>query len=185
MILRRIARPLLATIFIGGGINALRDSKGHAQLAAPLLEKTLDKQSDKLPDSVPTDPETLVKVDAVVKIVAGTAFALGKFPRVSAALLLGSLVPTTAAAHQYWDFEDPAERAGHRVHFLKNVGLAGGLLLAVADTEGKPSLGWRARRAAHGAGKQVGELGHSVQGNLRSVQKSSRRQTRRARRACA
>lgn len=187
MIVRRIARPLLATIFITGGINALRHSKAHAEMATPLLDKTVGKNSDKLPESVPTDPETLVRVDAAVKIVAGTALAFGKFPRVAAALLLGSLTPTTLAAHSYWEREDPSERDAHRIHFFKNVGLAGGLLLAVADTEGKPSLGWRARHAAHSTSKQVGELGQSVQGNLRSVQRSQQRQIRKAKakRACS
>jgi hypothetical protein len=32
------------------------------------------------------------------------------------------------------------------MHFLKNLGLLGGLLLAAADTEGRPSIGWRAER---------------------------------------
>ena len=34
------------------------------------------------------------------------------------------------------------------MHFLKNVGLLGGLILAAFDTEGEPSLAWRAKRQA-------------------------------------
>ena len=34
------------------------------------------------------------------------------------------------------------------MHFLKNLGLLGGLILAAFDTEGQPSLGWRAKRQA-------------------------------------
>ncbi|MCT2592510.1 DoxX family protein [Streptomyces sp. N2-109] len=185
MLLRRLARPLLATIFISGGINALRYSKAHADMAAPMLEKTIGAHSEKLPDSVPTDPETLVKLDAVAKIVAGTALALGRFPRFSAAVLLASLVPTTASAHKFWELEDASERDAQRIHFLKNAGLAGGLLLAVADTEGKPSLGWHARHVAHSTGKQVGSLGNSVQGGLRNAQKSPSHCARRAKRARA
>lgn len=184
MILRRLARPMLAAIFISGGINALRQTEGHAQAVKPLLDKTVGKQSEKIPESVPTDPETLVKVDAVVKIAAGAAFALGKFPRLSAMLLVGSLVPTTAAGHPFWEEEDTSMREQQLIHFLKNVGLAGGLLLAAADTEGKPSLSWRARHAAQTTGKRVGGVGQSVQGNVREAQRKSAKRAQQARKAC-
>ena len=52
---------------------------------------------------------------------------------------------------------DPKERFGQLSHFLKNLGLLGGLLLAAVDTEGKPSVGYRARRAAHKAADVDGE----------------------------
>ncbi|TVT11951.1 DoxX family protein [Amycolatopsis bartoniae] len=145
---------MLASIFIYGGINALRHAEGHAEVAKPLLDKTVGQQQDKLPDQVPTDPVTLVKIDAGVKIVAGTALAFGKFPRLSSLALVGSLVPTTAAGHAFWEAKD-ADKQEQIIHFLKNVGLVGGLLIAAADTEGKPSLGWRARRAAAKTSKQV------------------------------
>ena len=35
-----------------------------------------------------------------------------------------------------------------RIHFFKNASMLGGLLLAAVDTEGKPGVAWRARRAA-------------------------------------
>lgn len=156
MILRRLARPLLASIFIYGGVNALRQAEGHAEVAKPLLDKTLGQQQDKLPDQLPTDPVTLVKIDAAVKIAAGSALALGKFPRLSALALVGSLVPTTAAGHAFWEAKD-ADKQEQIFHFLKNAGLVGGLLIAAADTEGKPSVGWRARRAAKKASQQVAD----------------------------
>ncbi|WP_216211949.1 DoxX family protein [Amycolatopsis aidingensis] len=154
MIVRRLARPLLAAIFISGGINALRDAQGHAKAAEPLLNRTIGTET--------VDAVTLVRADAAVKVGAGTALALGRLPRLSAVLLLGSLVPTTAAGHPFWESEDPGERQQQLIHFLKNAGLAGGLLLAMADTGGKPSLGWRARRAARKAGEQAGELADRV-----------------------
>src|SRR5205807_669938 len=55
--------------------------------------------------------------------------------------------PTTLAAHRFWEEEDPELRSQQQVHFVKNLGLLGGLMLAAADTEGKPSLAWRARHA--------------------------------------
>ncbi|WP_020499352.1 DoxX family membrane protein [Sciscionella marina] len=127
--LRRIARPLLAWVFVSGGIDTLRHPAGRVELARPLLDKTIGDRS--LP--VPTDPETLVKIDALVKTGAGLALGFGKCPRLAALLLAASLVPTTLAGHSYWEHDDEASRATHRIHFDKNLALLGGLLIAALD----------------------------------------------------
>lgn len=162
MILRRVARPLLASIFIYGGIGMLRDTQGHAKAVEPFLTDTFDKVEGLVPDQVPRDPATLVRIDAAVKIGAGLALASGKAPRLASLALIGTLVPTTLAAHRFWEIKDPAEKQAQQVQFLKNAGLAGGLLLAVSDTAGKPSLGWRARRAAKKAGQGADKLGRQA-----------------------
>lgn len=158
MLVRRLARPLLASIFVYGGIGALRDVHGHAQAAKPLIDKATGPVKDSLPDELPTDAETLVKIDGAVKIGAGALFALGKWPRLSALLLGGSLIPTTLAAHAFWEIDDPNQRSAQEIHFVKNLGLLGGLLIAAVDTEGKPSVGYRARHGAH----KVAEQTHSA-----------------------
>lgn len=163
MIIRRLARPMLATIFIAGGINAMRDTEGHAQAVKPWLDKTVGQQAGNLPEGVPTDPPTLVRIDAGVKIGAGTLLALNKFPRLASTALFGSLVPTTLANHPFWEFEDTGQRQMQMTQFLKNVSLAGGLIIAASDTAGKPSVGWRARRAANKAGKQAQLTGDVAQ----------------------
>ncbi|HEX4357083.1 MAG TPA: DoxX family membrane protein [Pseudonocardia sp.] len=143
MLLRRVARPLLAGIFITGGIAQLRDPEAHAKAAHPVL----DQVAGLVPVEQPPSNLTLVRVDAGVKVGAGVLLALGKAPRLSAAALAASLIPTTLAGHRFWEEEDPELRSQHQIHFVKNLGLLGGLMLAAADTEGKPSLAWRARRA--------------------------------------
>ncbi|WP_436497698.1 DoxX family protein [Actinokineospora sp. HUAS TT18] len=119
MLLRRLARPMLAAIFIGGGLESLRDPAAHAEQAKPLLDK------------LPGDAHTLVRLDGAVKVGAGAALALGRFPKASAVLLFASLVPTTLGAHQFWAEKDAAVAKQEQVHFAKNLGLLGGLLLAV------------------------------------------------------
>ncbi|WP_134664247.1 MULTISPECIES: DoxX family protein [unclassified Amycolatopsis] len=166
MILRRVARPLLASIFVLGGIGALRDTQGHAKAAEPFLAETFDKVEGLVPDQVPRDPATLVRIDAAVKIGAGLALASGKAPRLAAVALLGSLVPTTLAAHRFWQLSDPGEKQAQQIQFFKNASLAGGLLLAASDTAGKPSLGWRARRAAKKAGKRADKLAKRAEKSL-------------------
>lgn len=157
MLVRRIARPLLAAPFIYGGISTLRKPQDRVPGAAPVVEKLAETADKQLPVEVPKDVEQWVKVDAAVKVAAGSLFALNKLPRVTALVLSASIVPTTLAGHRFWEHDDPTERFGQLSNFLKNTGLLGGLLLAAVDTEGKPSVGYRARKAAKLAAKATEE----------------------------
>ena len=139
---RRIARPLLAATFVSGGVDAYRHPAPRAKAAAPIV----DKYASQL--GLPNDPELLVRANGAAMAAAGSLLALGRFPRLSATVLALTIIPTTYIGHQFWTIEDPAQRKQQLLHFLKNAGLLGGVLLAAVDTEGKPGLGWRARRAA-------------------------------------
>lgn len=169
MLVRRLARPLLASIFVYGGIGALRDVNGHAQAAKPLIDKVTGPVKDSLPDELPTDAETLVKIDGAVKIGAGALLALGKWPRLAALLLSGSLIPTTMSAHAFWEIDDPNQRSAQQIHFVKNLGLLGGLLIAAVDTEGKPSVGYRARHGAHKVAEQTHSAVESAKGSAHKL----------------
>ncbi|MEQ0559459.1 DoxX family protein [Amycolatopsis sp. NEAU-NG30] len=175
VILRRVARPLLATIFVTGGINALRQAEGHAKAAEPFLNNAFDKFGNVVPEQVPRDPVTLVRIDAAVKIGAGLALASGKAPRLAAGLLLGSLVPTTLAAHSFWTIKEPGERQQQQIQFFKNASVAGGLLLAVADTHGKPSAAWRARHAAKDVGAAAGKLSRKAEKRANKLAKRAQK----------
>ncbi len=140
-VVSRVSRPLLAAIFVYGGIDNLKNAKKKAQAAEPVVRGLAGRVS-----FIPDDPVTVVRIDAAAKVAGGAALALGVFPRLAALGLAVGLVPTTLAAHRFWEEEDPGTRAMQRVHFLKNAGLLGGLLLAAGDTGGRPSLAWRARR---------------------------------------
>ena len=154
MIVRRLARPMLAAIFIKGGVDTLLNPEPRVQTAAPLIEKV----APQLPDQAPSEPGQLVRIDAGVKIGAGVLLALGRFPRFASLLLAGSLVPTTVAGHAFWEKTDPQQKAADQLQFFKNVSILGGLVLAAVDTEGKPSLGWRGRRAARKVADQAREV---------------------------
>jgi uncharacterized membrane protein YphA (DoxX/SURF4 family) len=132
----RLARPLLAAIFIAGGIDTLRNLEPKVKQVEPFLRKTVGSVEDSLPERIPTDAATLVRLDAAVKVGAGVALALGKFPRLAAFALALGLVPTSLAAHAFWEHEDPQARAMQQAQFLKNLGLLGGLLMVM--TERKP-----------------------------------------------
>lgn len=117
--LRAVGRLALAAMFISGGAGALFDPGPRTEKAAEL--------------GVPLDPELAVRVNGAAMLAAGATLALGIWPRLSAAVLAGSLVPTTLAGHPYWRFEDPAARRQQRTHFFKNVGLFGGALLVLSE----------------------------------------------------
>lgn len=151
MLVRRIARPLLAAPFVYGGISTLRKPQDRVPGAAPVVEKIAETADKQLPVQVPRDVQQWVQADAAIKVAAGSLFALNKFPRLTALVLSASIVPTTLAGHRFWEHEDPTEKFGQISNFLKNTGLLGGLLLAAVDTEGKPSVGYRARKSAKAA----------------------------------
>ncbi|HEX4723327.1 MAG TPA: DoxX family protein [Pseudonocardiaceae bacterium] len=130
---RRLARLLLAAIFIFSGVDTLRHPERRVVTATPWLESAVAKVGDALPERAPTDPETLVKLDAGVKLVAGLGLAFGPFSKLSALVLAADLVPTTLAGHPFWQYEDKAVMNQQRTHFMKNLGLIGGLIIAGFD----------------------------------------------------
>ncbi len=139
---RWAARPMLASVFISSGIDTLRNPQPRVETAEPVATKV----ASRLP--LPNDTEQLVKINAGVQVGAGFLLSIGRFPRLAALALAGSIVPTTLAGHRFWEADDPSTKAQQQVQFMKNLGLLGGLVLAAVDTGGAPSLGWRAKRAA-------------------------------------
>ncbi|MGH3319989.1 MAG: DoxX family protein [Streptosporangiaceae bacterium] len=131
-IVRSIARPMLAAVFVTGGLDALRNPGPRAKRSEPVT----DMMTRSIPN-LPRDPETLVRINAAVHIGTGVVFALGKFPRLTPLVLAATLVPTTLGGHRFWEEEDAQQRAHQRTHFLKNTGLLGGLLFAAAAGKGR------------------------------------------------
>ena len=63
---------------------------------------------------------------------AGSALALGVFPRTSALALAGLLVPTTLVGQAFWKEEDERKRSARLSGALSNAAIIGGLLLVAA-----------------------------------------------------
>ncbi|WP_262852350.1 DoxX family protein [Mumia quercus] len=135
-LLRTVARPMLASMFVYGGAMSLRNAPAMAGAAQPLSEKVAGVLRSVAPGvQLPTDPATLVRVNGALHVGFGTALALGRFPRLSALVLAGTLVPTTAAAHAFWAEDDAGAAAQQKIHFFKNVSMMGGLLMATLDPD--------------------------------------------------
>ncbi|MFC7309566.1 DoxX family protein [Streptomyces monticola] len=176
-VLRRIARPMLASTFVTGGLKTLWHPEQVAGAAEPVAVPVAERVAP-----LPESPEQLVRINSAVQVGAGTLLALGRFPRASALALAATLVPTTLAGHPFWTIDDPDERAAQRIHFLKNLSMLGGLLITAADTHGKPSLARQARRSAHQARRSAGQVRKSAQRGARRSARAGRRSAEAGRR---
>ncbi len=157
-VLRLVARPMLASIFIAEGIDSLL----HPDTKAPAAEAVVRPLAEQVP-VVPDQVEQAVRLNGAVQAVAGSLLAIGRFPRLSAAALAASLIPTTYAGHRFWESDDKQERSQQKIHFLKNVTILGGLLIAAGDTAGNPSVAWRSRHAAKTVKREAALTAKSVQ----------------------
>ncbi|NMO02834.1 DoxX family protein [Gordonia sp. TBRC 11910] len=120
------ARALTGIPYIMLGAEAAQTPGKRVDVAAP----TLDKIRGVVP--LPVDNETVVRANGAVQAVGGALIATGVAPRIGAGVVLGSLIPTTAAGHAFWGVTDPVARKQQQVQFLKNVLMAGGLVAVVA-----------------------------------------------------
>ena len=116
--LKALGRICLSAIFILGGLDAF---------------KTPGPRTGKVEGAGIPEPETAVKINGATMVIGGILLALGIMPKVAAGALIGTLIPTTLVGHPFWQEEDPKAVAMQRTHFLKNLGLLGGLLWIIAE----------------------------------------------------
>jgi putative oxidoreductase len=187
MVLRRLARMMLASPFVTGGIDTLRNPGPRATMAEPVVSKIVgaatpaaQKVATKIEGAtedlgtgpvdvppvvhemaagnpLPFETETYVKANAAVQVGAGLLLASGKVPRLASLALAVTLLPTTVAGHRFWELEGD-ERMAQQIHFTKNVAMLGGLVLAALDTEGRPDLRHRAQAVTSTLGAKAHDL---------------------------
>ena len=156
--LRRVARPLLAGLFVVMGAQAAKNPQPLVEDAAPVADKLQPLLHRLAPESlagrIPDDAATLVRLNGAAQVVGGLLLATGKARRAGAGLLAVSLIPTTVARHPFWQIKnDKPARHEQFVQFLKNASIFGALLLAAQDTEGQPSIAWRTQHGLESAKK--------------------------------
>ncbi|MCL2394848.1 MAG: DoxX family protein [Acidimicrobiaceae bacterium] len=125
-LLSRFARMLMAPIFVNSGINTFK-SPG---LVAGRVEQFTTKLAETVP-ALPKDTHTQVRINAAAQVAGGVLLTLGRFQRLGALILIGSLIPTTWAGHAFWNEDDPTTRAAQRTQFEKNLAIIGALLLVL------------------------------------------------------
>ncbi|AXI77373.1 DoxX family protein [Peterkaempfera bronchialis] len=161
--LRQLARPMLASMFIAGGIDALRNPA------------RLVPDAERFP-ALADNPERAVRIAGAVQVTAGALLATGRQPRPAALALAAVLAPLTWARHRFWEADSPEQRQEQLIHFLKNMSMMGGLLIAAADTAARPSLAWRGRHAVHTARHDVALAARTAKATARPAAAAGRLQ---------
>lgn len=153
--IRKIARPMLASVYIADGVDTVAHTKEHVAGAEAVIKRTKALLPREYAKKVPQDPELVARSVGGVKIGAGSLLAVGKLPRLSATALAITAVPTILSRYAFWETQDKAEKAERRSGFATHVALLGGLAITSVDTAGKPGLKWRAGKAASAASTKV------------------------------
>jgi uncharacterized membrane protein YphA (DoxX/SURF4 family) len=176
-LLRAGARTMLASYFIVNGVKTVRNPDPLVPAAEPVADRVVPLVKKYAPQQVatvvPEDTASLVRANGAAQVLGGLALASGKGRRLGALLLAGSLVPSTLAKHPFWTRTDPEERALDRSQFLKNVSLLGSVLLAAGDTEGRPSLAYRAQKGGHSIAKETRKARKSLAKSTSGLAKST------------
>ncbi|WP_193104112.1 hypothetical protein [Brachybacterium sp. FME24] len=140
-LVRRIARPLLAAPFVVEGVRtALRPEREidvYPQ-AFEAVDSTLSKSS--APSFV--DARTIIRATGVIAAGAGVLYAANRCPRAAAAALLMTTSVGWVGRKKVWELRGE-ERTQEIQAILTDAGLLGGVLLAVVDHDGRPSLGYQ------------------------------------------
>ena len=125
MVLRHIARPLLASWFVYDGITTYLSPQQRAAKVAGELEPALaDLGVSEL------SAEDVVKAQAIAQTGAAASLALSRTPRTSALLLALLSAGTLSVDHQFWKETDPEKRRESMEGFLRGAALVGGVLIA-------------------------------------------------------
>lgn len=140
----------MSGIFFVGGVDAIRNPGPKTDV----VEDVATPIAQRIPGVPEEDTENLIRLNGAVQVLCACALATNTFARPASAVLAASLVPTTAAGHRFWEAEG-AERQQQLLHFLKNMAMWGGLVIATMDTEGQPGYRWRAEHALEHAGLEV------------------------------
>lgn len=153
--LRKFARPMLASVYIADGVDTVKNAEDHAPAASAWLNRVkavLPKQYEAF---VPANGKMVAQAVGGTKAAAGTLLALGKAPRTSAGVLAALSIPTILSRHAFWETSDAKEKAAQKAGFMTDIALLGGVLITTGDTEGKPGLLWRGKHAAIDAGNAI------------------------------
>ncbi|HET6531041.1 MAG TPA: DoxX family membrane protein [Actinoplanes sp.] len=150
---RTAARVMLSAIFVSSGIKVLLNPDSRVEPASRVTDR-VGPLLEKMDPRLPSDTRSLVRLKAGVDVAAGLLLATGHLTRPAAATLAATLVPTTLAGHPFWAMPKE-DRAPQQIQFMKNLGLLGGLLLAAADTEGRPGLRYRTTHAVDRSQRRV------------------------------
>lgn len=144
MLLRRIARPMVASVFIYDGLDALRRPAPHAVTAQNTMERCAKTVGIKH-NFTPRELKFIVRVHGGLTVAAALGLAVGRAPRSSALFLAGLALPLAIAQQPFTSNVTP--RGVRTEKFVRSLGAIGAAILVGVDHEGRPGMGWRMAHA--------------------------------------
>lgn len=171
-LVRRIARPLLAAPFVYEGVRtALRPEREIDVF--PQAFEAADSAIAKSAAPGFVDVRAVVRASGVVAAAAGIAYATNRCPRVAAAALLATTSVGWAGRKRVWELR--GEELSQEIQsILTDAGLLGGVLLAVVDRDGRPSLGYRAEKFVERSQKKAAATQRELEKKKGAVEKSAK-----------
>lgn len=71
----------------------------------------------------------MTAVSGLMLLFGGISVMFGYYPVAGLQVLLAFMVPTTFLMHKFWRIQDPMQRMGERIAFMKNCAIIGALLM--------------------------------------------------------
>lgn len=174
---------MLASYFVFNGTKQVLNPTPLIADAEPLADKFVPLAKSVAPEQVagfiPNNTKTLVRLDGALMAAGGLGLATGLGRRVGAGMIAAGMLPHVLAVNPNGG-RNGLEKDANRAHFVRNLALLGGALIASQDTQGKPSLGWRAHDAKNRLAKTTDKKVTALSGNVEDLSKSAQKKLARA-----
>ena len=140
---------MLASFFVVNGAKSALKPDQFVDDADPIAQRFVPLAHRVAPPTVsnyiPDDTRSLVRYVGIAQFIGGLGLATGIGRRGCSTLLSLTMVPHVVASRSPKG-ASPEQRTAARSIMLRNVALLGAVLIASRDTQGRPSLGWRAHQ---------------------------------------
>lgn len=183
---------MLSSYFVFNGLKQITNPAPLVDAAEPIADRVVPLAKKVAPAQVagfiPNDAKTLVRLNGALMAVGGLGLGSGLGRRCGAGLVAAGMLPH-AIASRPGTGRTGLEKDAQRAVFVRNLALLGGAMIASQDTQGKPSLGWRAADAkarlarstdkkAKALGSDVEHLSRKARKQLAKAQKDAEKQAR-------
>lgn len=139
-----LARMMLSAVFIFTGYAKVAGWSGVINMQM-WTERVKGLKIPGTNDPLP-NPELLAQISAYAELVGGIMLFIGILSRVTALGLFLFVIAASVLGHAFWTFADAGPAFLQLQQFLKNMGIAGGLLLIVGAGGGAISIDGMFRR---------------------------------------
>lgn len=151
-VIRFLGRALFAAPYMVDGYHLITRPERDEERITSTVDRVLPLATTVLPDAaasrLPIEPRTWTRILGGVQVAGAAAYATGVGRRAGAWVLTLASLP----------------RLGAQDTLVRDLGMLGAAVVATQDTEGKPSMAWRAAHSAKRLGSQAADTAGADQG---------------------